>query len=80
MINDILDLSKVEAGKLDISRDEFSFQNMIKTIVEMIRLRVKQKNIEFAYEERSELPVAVWENMYFDFIIEMHTGIFISNQ
>jgi signal transduction histidine kinase/CheY-like chemotaxis protein len=49
LINDVLDLSKIEAGKLDLSPGEVRFPSFIDTVVELCRVRAEQKGISFAY-------------------------------
>ncbi len=45
LLSDILDLSKVEAGKMEISQDLFSVQDLAKTAVEMFRIMAGRKNL-----------------------------------
>jgi PAS domain S-box-containing protein len=59
LLNDILDMSKVEAGKMDLCSKEFDFQNFIRSIADIIQIRAQQKGINFAYEFASHLPIAV---------------------
>lgn len=60
LINDILDLSKIEAGKIELERAEFDLASSLKTIVEMIRIRAVQKGIRFLYEEEPDIPRIVY--------------------
>ncbi|MGJ3251720.1 MAG: PAS domain S-box protein [Elainellaceae cyanobacterium] len=59
LINDILDLSKIEARKMELHVSEFAFADFLKSIVEIFRLRAQQKGITFLYETISKLPEAV---------------------
>jgi signal transduction histidine kinase/CheY-like chemotaxis protein len=43
VINDILDMSKIEAGKLELSFTDFDFEKMLQKIVNVINLRVDEK-------------------------------------
>ena len=43
IINDILDMSKIEANKFDLSNVEFDFEKMIKKVVNVIVFRVNEK-------------------------------------
>lgn len=56
LINDILDLSKVEAGKIDINREPINIHNMLNELQSVFSLRAKAKNIEFITEISSDLP------------------------
>jgi signal transduction histidine kinase/ActR/RegA family two-component response regulator len=43
VINDILDMSKIESGKFELSEEAFSFRNMLKRVVDVINFRVEEK-------------------------------------
>ncbi|MCB1177749.1 MAG: PAS domain S-box protein [Leptospiraceae bacterium] len=47
LINDILDLSKIEAGKIDFHESSFYIKDELKSIIEMFRFNSKLKDIEF---------------------------------
>jgi PAS domain S-box-containing protein len=59
MINDVLDLAKIEARKMDLEPTDFHLPGFLKTIVEMARIRAEQKGITLDYHAMSELPVYV---------------------
>lgn len=59
LINDILDLSKIEARKMDIHETGFHFHNFLQNVVEMIRVRAQQKGIDFQFEEAPDLPIGI---------------------
>jgi PAS domain S-box-containing protein len=46
MINDVLDLSKIEAGKAELKEEPFDLIQTIKDIGEMIRARAQEKRLE----------------------------------
>jgi signal transduction histidine kinase len=56
VINDILDLSKVEAGKLDLNEEEFDFPIAAEACARMIRGQMEEKTISFLTEIPSSLP------------------------
>ncbi|MBN2012244.1 response regulator [candidate division KSB1 bacterium] len=56
LINDILDLSKIEAGKMDIHIQQFSLRRTIDTIVENLEPLANEKGIELSYQIREDFP------------------------
>jgi signal transduction histidine kinase len=46
IINDVLDMSKIEAGKLDITEEEISVRSLINSSVRMVRERARQQGVE----------------------------------
>ncbi len=59
LINDVLDLSKIEAGKIELFPVDFHFEQFIQAISELFQMRAEQKNIAFIYEPLSILPVGI---------------------
>jgi len=56
LINDILDVSKVEAGKLHIDKRVFSIRNLIENISRQFKKIAQSKNIEFSVTIDSDIP------------------------
>ena len=56
LINDILDMSKIEAGKMDIVPVNYNLGAMISEIVNMIWLRAQQKDLTFNLEVDPTIP------------------------
>ena len=50
LINDILDLSKIEAGKLDIDPHPFDLSTLANEVAALLQVRADQKGIGFAIE------------------------------
>lgn len=59
LINDILDLSKIEAGKLDIEKTDFSLRQLIEEIGDLMALRAHQKGLEFIPLIGTNIPSVV---------------------
>jgi len=59
LISDILDLSKIEADRIELYPTDFCLSDFLNDIVEIFAMRVKQKEISFTYEQFSPLPEAV---------------------
>ena len=49
LINDILDISKVESGKLNLSPQTFSIVETVENLVNLSQPMIKEKNIEFSF-------------------------------
>ena len=60
LINDILDLSKIEAQKLEIQPTTFLFADFLNTISDIIHIRAEQAKLTFRYEPVGQLPQAVF--------------------
>lgn len=56
VINDVLDMSKIEAGKLALVLSEFSFENVLKKSINAISLRMEQKQQEFYVTIDGSIP------------------------
>ena len=59
-INNILDLSKIEAGKMDLDELEFSVQKEIDKAVSIVSQSIKEKNITLTQEVDNSLPITVF--------------------
>lgn len=58
MINDILDLAKVEAGKMEVKRSEFDLAKLVSAQCDMIHSLSEDKNISLSVEVPDDLPKA----------------------
>lgn len=59
LINDILDISKIEARKLELCATDFNLPDFIKGVVEICQIRAEQKGIDFIYQQLTPLPLVV---------------------
>ena len=56
IINDVLDISKMENGKLEVELSEFSLFDLTENIVELFSINANDKNIKFVYSVDPKLP------------------------
>jgi signal transduction histidine kinase/ActR/RegA family two-component response regulator len=59
LLNDLLDLAKIEAGKFKLFSAPIDLPAFLRGISDMIRVRAEQKDLLFIYEAPSDLPVAI---------------------
>lgn len=62
VVNDILDLSKIEAGKIEKSESAFELLPLLKSVYEMLNIKATAKNIGFNFLAKSELPNSVFSD------------------
>ncbi len=60
ILNDILDVSKIEAGKLGIYKKGFDLEALLKEIVAVFSYQAQIKGIEFIYEQNVIFPSTVF--------------------
>ena len=58
LINDILDLAKIEAGKMEVHLVEFSVDELVERLIGEIRPLAERKNIELKWEVDDQIPLA----------------------
>lgn len=51
LINDVLDLSKIEAGRIDIQMREFNLDQLINEVIELFHAECAKKKISISYEK-----------------------------
>ena len=56
LINDVLDFSKIDTGKMEIVEAEYSVSSMIHDVVSMMRERIHDKGLELRIDVSSEVP------------------------
>ena len=62
IINDILDLSKIEAGKMELVEAPYRLSSVLNDVVNMTSFRAKAKNLELEVQVNSNIP----DNLYGD--------------
>ena len=56
VINDILDISKIEADKFELTPEDFKFEKMLQHIVEVITFRLDEKHQKFTVSVDKNIP------------------------
>ncbi|MEM9002422.1 MAG: response regulator [Cyanobacteria bacterium P01_F01_bin.86] len=59
LINDILDLAKIEARKMELHPNPFRLSTCLQGVVEICRLRADKKELVFRYQPSEHLPEAI---------------------
>ena len=56
LINDVLDISKIEAGREQLNTDTFDLKHMLNNLSPMFAMRCQQKDLVWAFEETITTP------------------------
>jgi signal transduction histidine kinase/CheY-like chemotaxis protein len=56
LINDILDLSKIESGKLELNPVNYDFNALLDNIISMFSYVSQKKGLDFIFEKEGEIP------------------------
>ncbi len=59
IINDVLDMSKIEAGKLELQKEPVTLQTVIADVIRIVHERAGSRSIEFVTRISVE-PVIIW--------------------
>ena len=59
LIDGLLDISKIEAGRLQIARNEVRIGDFLDQVVDMFRLQARAKGLDFRFERAADLPASV---------------------
>jgi len=51
LINDVLDLSKIEAGKFELVPNDFELSDFLNDVVNLLKMHAKEKGIHFDYDQ-----------------------------
>ncbi|MEG4969183.1 PAS domain S-box protein [Microcoleus sp. B6-A1] len=56
LINDILDLSKIESGRMTLNPSEFDLTSLLTSIEEMFQVKVQSKELQLIFELAPDIP------------------------
>ena len=59
VINDILDMSKIEANKFELTESEFNFENMLRKVTGVLAFRVDEKKQSFTVSLDQNIPTTI---------------------
>ncbi|HET9644302.1 MAG TPA: ATP-binding protein [Burkholderiaceae bacterium] len=59
LINDMLDLARIEAGKVELYSENMDLVVLLRTVRDIIRIEAQRKDLSFDYEEHGQAPSAV---------------------
>ena len=59
LINDVLDLAKIEARKLELNPADCNLLVLLQSVMEMSQIRAEQKGLGFTYNVADDLPIGV---------------------
>jgi two-component system sensor histidine kinase/response regulator len=56
LINDVLSMSKIEAGQITINPSRFNLYNLLNSLKEMLQLKANSKGLHLIFENADDLP------------------------
>ncbi len=56
LVNDVLDFTKIESGKMEIKDSDFLMSDMLYDVISLINERVEEKNLELKVEIGEDVP------------------------
>ncbi|WP_310319617.1 ATP-binding protein [Hydrogenophaga palleronii] len=59
LINDILDLARIEAGHTELNPEPVNLANALQTVVNLMQVKAQEKRLAFVFDAGTDLPQAV---------------------
>ena len=59
LINDVLDMAKVESGRLSIDKAPFNLHDLAQDVIDLTRVRAEEKNLDLSLDQSADLPQIV---------------------
>lgn len=63
LINQILDFTKIDSGKLEFERAPFKIQDLVEEICQIFLLRVEEKGLELHWEVEENIPILMGDSL-----------------
>ena len=60
LINDILDLSKIEAGKMELEAQPFDLRRCVESALDLVSPKAAEKGLELIYDMDADVPAAIF--------------------
>lgn len=60
LINDILDMSKIEAGRITLNPSDFNLIELLKEVEELFKIKANQKNIDLSFNIAKNVPAVIY--------------------
>jgi signal transduction histidine kinase/CheY-like chemotaxis protein len=60
LINDVLDISKIEAGKFIFEEVELNITEVLKSVIELVGFRAKEKNLSLEYHDKLDFSSSLY--------------------
>lgn len=60
LINDILDISKIEAGKLDLEHEPFHLEGLLQDLIDTFKVQAHKQQLEILYKPIGQIPKLVY--------------------
>ena len=59
LISDVLDLAKIEAGRMDVEAGAVNLDDFLHQVADVARIRATQAGLRFSYETLTQLPAVI---------------------
>ncbi len=60
LINDVLSMSKIEAGRVTLDQNSFNLYSLLDSLTEMFAIKAQAKGLELIFQRSQDLPQYIW--------------------
>ncbi len=64
LINDVLDMAKIEANKMNLESVGFSVRGVFDDIIDIFCMRINEKNLTFSADVEDSVPDIIWSDQF----------------